>query len=86
ATVERHPQADENNPNHVPAPMPGVVGTIAVNEGQEVESGDLLLNIEAMKMETAIRAARSGTVHAIAVRPGMSVDAKDLLLEYAADA
>ncbi len=85
ANVERHPQADDNNPNHVPAPMPGVVGTIAVNTGQAVEVGDLLLNIEAMKMETAIRAARSGTIAAISVKSGMSVDAKDLLLEYAAD-
>ena len=83
ASVERHPQADENNPNHVPAPMPGVIGTIAVNQGQAVETGDLLLNIEAMKMETAIRAARPGTIAAITVKAGMTVDAKDLLLEYA---
>ncbi len=82
AAVERHPQADENNPDHVPAPMPGVIGAIAVSEGQAVESGDLLLTIEAMKMETAIRAARPGTIDAITVKSGMSVDAKDLLLEY----
>ena len=84
ASVERHPQADESNPNHVPAPMPGVIGTIAVTTGQAVETGDLLMNIEAMKMETAIRAARDGTVGAITVNSGMSVDAKDLLLEYEA--
>jgi pyruvate carboxylase len=84
ASVERHPQADQNNPNHVPAPMPGVIGTIAVNVGQSVETGDLLLNIEAMKMETAIRAARPGTIAAITVKAGTTVDAKDLSLEYEA--
>ncbi len=63
--------------------MPGVIGTIAVNEGQVVESGDMLMSIEAMKMETAIRAARDGKIKAITVKAGMSVDAKDLLLEYA---
>ena len=83
ASVERHPQAEEGNPDQVAAPMPGVIGTIAVTQGQDVESGDLLMNIEAMKMETAIRAARPGRIHAIAVKAGMSVDAKDLLLEYA---
>ena len=84
ASVERHPQAEDGNPDHVAAPMPGVIGTIAVTQGQEVESGDLLLNIEAMKMETAIRAARPGRIAAITVKAGMTVDAKDLLLEYAA--
>ena len=83
ASVVRHPQAEEGNDNHVAAPMPGVIGAIAVQEGQTVESGDLLLSIEAMKMETAIRAARDGEVKSITVKAGMSVDAKDLLLEYA---
>jgi pyruvate carboxylase len=85
ANVVRHPQADGNNPSHVAAPMPGVIGAIAVSQGQMVESGDLLMSIEAMKMETAIRAARPGTILAIAVKSGMSVDAKDLLLEYEAE-
>ncbi len=82
ATVERHPQADEGNPDHVAAPMPGVIGTIAVNPGQAVETGDLLLSIEAMKLEPAIRAAGDGTIRAVTVKAGMSVDAKDLLLEF----
>ena len=83
ASVVRHPKAEDGNVNHVAAPMPGVIGTIAVNEGQVVESGDMLMSIEAMKMETAIRAARDGKIKAITVKAGMSVDAKDLLLEYA---
>ncbi len=81
--VERHPKAEDGNPDHVAAPMPGVIGTIAVNPGQSVEIGDMLLSIEAMKMETAIRAAHAGKIKSISVKAGMSVDAKDLLLEYA---
>lgn len=84
ASVLRHPQAEAGNPDHVAAPMPGVIGTIAVDAGQTVKSGDMLMSIEAMKMETAIRAARDGEIKSITVKAGMSVDAKDLLLEYVA--
>jgi len=82
ATVEKHPQAEEGNPDHVPAPMPGAVAFVAVQEGQKISSGDLLLTIEAMKMETAIHADRDGTIKQIAVQPGTKVNAKDLLVEY----
>merc|ERR1711969_337213 len=43
-------KADPANPNHLGAPMPGVVSTLAVAAGQEVKAGDVLLSIEAMKM------------------------------------
>jgi multidrug efflux pump subunit AcrA (membrane-fusion protein) len=46
--------------SHVGAPMPGVVSTLAVNAGQAVKAGDVLLSIEAMKMETALHAERDG--------------------------
>jgi len=82
ASVESHPKAEEGNPNQVPAPMPGVVASVAVQDGQKVVSGDLLLTIEAMKMETAIYADQDGTVKRLAVQPGTQVDAKDLLVEY----
>eukprot|EP00752_Nemacystus_decipiens_P000961 g961.t1 len=74
-------KADETNPGHVPAPMPGVVSTIAASEGQTVKAGDVLMTLEAMKMETAIHAPRAGTVKRLAVKPGAQVDAKDLLAE-----
>ena len=83
AHVEKHPQADPANPNHVAAPMPGVISTIAVQDGQEIGAGDLLFTIEAMKMETAIHAERDGKVAQVVVSAGAQVDAKDLLLEYA---
>lgn len=80
-TVQR-PQADETNPNHVAAPMPGVVASIAASEGQSVHAGDLLLTLEAMKMETAIHADRDGTISRVHISAGAQVDAKDLLVEY----
>ncbi|MBL6932178.1 MAG: pyruvate carboxylase [Rhodospirillales bacterium] len=84
ATVVRHPQAEEGNPDDVPSPMPGVISSVAVTEGQKISSGDLLLTIEAMKMETALHADRDGTIKHIAVQPGTKVDAKDLLIKYGA--
>ena len=84
ASVVRRPKADPANACHVSAPMPGVVASVAVVAGCPVAAGDLLMTIEAMKMETAIHAERDGAVAALHVTPGQSVDAKDLLLEYAA--
>jgi pyruvate carboxylase len=83
AGIKSHPKAEEGNANHVPAPMPGVVASIAVEEGKRVRAGDLLLTIEAMKMETAIRAERGGVVKQLFAKPGAQVDAKDLLIELA---
>ncbi|WP_170527897.1 pyruvate carboxylase [Ruegeria arenilitoris] len=80
STIQR-PKAEPGNANHVGAPMPGVVSTVAVTAGQEVKEGDLLLTIEAMKMETGIHAERDATVKAVHVQPGGQIDAKDLLVE-----
>jgi len=84
ATVLRRPKAKEGDPNHVPAPMPGLIASVAVKVGQKVAAGDLLLTIEAMKMETAIHADRAGILKAVHVAPGAQVDAKDLLVEFEA--
>ncbi|MFV0408158.1 MAG: pyruvate carboxylase [Paracoccus sp. (in: a-proteobacteria)] len=75
------PKADPGNPDHVGAPMPGVVASVAVVPGQKIAAGDMLLTIEAMKMETAIHADREGRVKAVHVGPGQQIDAKDLLIE-----
>ncbi len=77
------PKAEAGNPGHVGAPMPGVVASVAVREGQTVRPGDLLLTIEAMKMETGLHAEREGTVARLHVQAGTQIDAKDLLLELA---
>jgi pyruvate carboxylase len=76
-------KADPDNPNHVGAPMPGTVATVAVAVGQKVERGDVLVTLEAMKMEAAVRADRDGEVIEVIARPGQQVDAKDLLVVMA---
>ncbi|WP_279482068.1 pyruvate carboxylase [Aureimonas sp. SK2] len=78
------PKAEPGNAAHVAAPMPGVVSTLAVRPGQTVKAGDVLLSIEAMKMETALHAEADGTVEAVHVRAGDQIDAKDLLVVFAA--
>ncbi|MFN3937323.1 MAG: pyruvate carboxylase [Gemmobacter sp.] len=78
----RRAKAAEGNPAHVGAPMPGSVASIGVREGQKVRPGDLLLTIEAMKMETGLHADREGVVKAVHVTAGAQVEAKDLLVEF----
>ncbi|MGV6848201.1 MAG: pyruvate carboxylase [Marinibacterium sp.] len=76
-----HPKADPANPGHIAAPMPGVVASVGVQAGQKINEGDLLLTIEAMKMETGIHAERDAIVRAVHVHSGSQIDAKDLLIE-----
>ena len=76
---------DPENPNQVGAPMSGVVVSIAIKEGQKVKKGDLLLNIEAMKMETGIHAEHEGCIKKILANLGSQIEAKDLLVEMSID-
>jgi pyruvate carboxylase len=75
-------KAEPGNEAHVGAPMPGVVSALAVVAGQKVVAGDVLLSIEAMKMETALHADRDGTIAEVLVKSGDQIDAKDLLIVY----
>ena len=81
AKTASRPKAQEGNSAHIGAPMPGVVASVSVQAGQKVSAGDLLLTIEAMKMETGIHAERTGVIGAVHVTPGAQIDAKDLLIE-----
>ncbi|MGB7263321.1 MAG: pyruvate carboxylase, partial [Albidovulum sp.] len=81
AKTAAKPKASDGNPAHLGAPMPGSVASVTVSAGQKVNAGDLLLTIEAMKMETGIHADRAATVKAVHVHPGSQIDAKDLLVE-----
>jgi pyruvate carboxylase len=76
-------KVDAGNAAHVGAPMPGVISTVAVAAGQEIKQGDVLLSIEAMKMETALHAEKDGVVAEVLVKAGDQIDAKDLLIVYA---
>ena len=81
AKTAAKPKASDGNPAHIGAPMPGAIASVAVTAGQKVNAGDLLLTIEAMKMETGLHADRSATVKALYVQVGSQIDAKDLLVE-----
>ncbi|OUS08941.1 pyruvate carboxylase [Rhodobacterales bacterium 52_120_T64] len=81
AITAKRPKAEAGNANHIGAPMPGMIATVCVTAGQEVNEGDLLVTIEAMKMETGIHADKDGIVKAVHVTAGAQVDAKDLLVE-----
>ena len=81
ATTIQRTKAETGNENHIGAPMPGVVASVAAIAGQAVKEGDLLLTIEAMKMETGIHAERDATVKAVHIAAGGQIDAKDLLIE-----
>ena len=75
-------KAEPGNLAHVGAPMPGTVVTVPVHVGQAVHRGDVLLTLEAMKMETTVRAERDGIIREILVRAGLQVDTKDLLTVF----
>ncbi|MEM7523081.1 MAG: biotin/lipoyl-containing protein, partial [Pseudomonadota bacterium] len=82
ASASVHVKAEAGNPAHVAAPMPGVIATVNVAAGQTVEAGEVLMSIEAMKMETAIHAEVAGVVKRVVTPAGTQVDAKDLLVEF----
>ena len=77
-----NPKAEEGNNAHVGAPMPGVIAGVTVSQGQSVNEGDLLLTIEAMKMETGLHAERDAIIKLVHVSTGSQIDAKDLLIEF----
>lgn len=64
------------------APMPGLVHSIQVNEGDEVEEGDVLLILEAMKMENVIKSPTTGTVSKIHINAKDSVEKNEVLLSF----
>ncbi|MCT7375692.1 acetyl-CoA carboxylase biotin carboxylase subunit [Chelativorans salis] len=64
-------------------PMPGLVVSIAVSEGQEVKAGEILAVVEAMKMENVLRAERDCTVTSIKAAPGDSLAVDAVIMEFA---
>lgn len=64
------------------APMPGLIHSIIVSEGQTVKKGDPLLILEAMKMENVIKSPADGTVARILVQPKDSVEKNAVLISF----
>jgi propionyl-CoA carboxylase alpha chain len=65
------------------SPMPGLLVSLAVAEGQEIKAGEELAVIEAMKMENVLRAERDGTIKKLRVQPGDSLMVDQIILEFA---
>ncbi len=63
-------------------PMPGLVVSIAVAEGQEVQDGQVLCTVEAMKMENVLRAERTAVIKKINAAPGASLAVDDVIMEF----
>lgn len=62
------------------APMPGLIVSVPVSEGQAVEKGDVLLVLESMKMQNELKSPRAGSVSRVRVKPGDRVEQKETLL------
>lgn len=68
--------------NFVKAPMPGLIQSVSVQEGDEVTKGDTLLVLVAMKMENVIKASGSGIVKSLKITAGQIVEKNQVLLEF----
>ena len=73
ASDDATPAANVNTANAIKAPLPGVITSIEVEVGQEVNAGDTVVVLEAMKMANNIEAEKSGKVTAICVKQGENV-------------
>lgn len=65
---------------HLKAPMPGLIVTVHVRDGQEVKKGDRMIVLESMKMQNEISSPTDGTVRTLRIKPGDSVDQNQVLL------
>lgn len=77
------PAAPVTSGETVSAPMPGSILAVNVQNGQNVKAGDILLILEAMKMENEIVAPRDGKIAQVAVSKGTSVNTGDVLVVLA---
>lgn len=75
-------QTDSSTLKEVKAPMPGLILDLKVKAGDEVKKGDLLLILEAMKMENSIKSPGDGTVKAVKVSLNQSVEKNQVLIQF----
>lgn len=68
--------------NEVKAPMPGLIFSINIKEGDEVKKGDAIMILEAMKMENVLKSPGDGIVSAIKVKKGDSVEKNQVLVQF----
>jgi len=65
---------------HLKAPMPGLVVSVLVEEGQEVKKGQVMLILESMKMQNELKAPRDGVIGRVRIKAGESVEQKQAML------
>ncbi len=76
-------KVQEGGEFHLKSPMPGLVVSVQVTEGQQVEKGQVLVILESMKMQNELKAPRAGKIERLKVKPGESVEQKQTLLSIA---
>ncbi|HTZ77106.1 MAG TPA: acetyl/propionyl/methylcrotonyl-CoA carboxylase subunit alpha, partial [Stellaceae bacterium] len=81
AAMPAKPEPDHSR--HLLSPMPGLLVSLAVQEGQDVKAGEALAVVEAMKMENVLRAERDGTVAKLRAKAGDSLAVDQVILEFA---
>jgi biotin carboxyl carrier protein len=82
-TIEKPTGSAADKVKQIKAPIPGVIISINVGEGEKVAFGQQLCVLEAMKMKNAIRSGRAGTIARVLVKEGDSVHHSQVLMEYA---
>ena len=81
-SIEKPASLAADKIKQVKAPIPGVIISIAVGEGEKVAYGQELCVLEAMKMKNAIRSGRAGTIAKVLIKEGDSVQHSQILMEY----
>lgn len=71
-----------NKMNDIKAPMPGLILSINIKEGEEVKKGDAIMILEAMKMENVLKSPGDGIVKSIVARKGDSVEKNQVLIHF----
>lgn len=80
--VSAYQKADELNPKHLGASMPGMISSVLVKANQDVKKGDTLFTIEAMKMELAVKADRDCIIQDVVIHAGNQVKNMDLVMTF----
>lgn len=80
SSVVSHRKADPADRMRLAAPMPGMIVSIAVSEGNKIKKGSSMLTLEAMKMESTLYFENSGRIKEVLVTTGMQVESGDLLV------
>ena len=75
-------KAPPDTSKYLLCPMPGLLVTLVVAVGDEVQEGQTLATVEAMKMENILKATRAGVVKAVKAAPGASLKVDDIILEF----